>query len=139
MKKVLLAAVVILAAFYSLDRQAPVVDVSAPAETRTTGSSERWHAGQQVQGSGTVSRILADDNGGSRHQRYILRLDSGKTLLVAHNIDLAPRVAGLRDGDTVIVNRTALVVASDSINAVGQPLTSVANVFALIKLLNNTN
>jgi hypothetical protein len=31
------------------------------------------------------------------------------------------------------------VVASDSINAVGQPLTSVANVFALIKLLNNTN
>ena len=32
-----------------------------------------------------------------------------------------------------------LAVASDSINAVGQPLTSVANVFALIKLLNNTN
>lgn len=101
MKKVLLAAVLILAAFYSLDRQAPVVDVSAPAATRTTGSSERWHAGQQVQGSGTVSRILADDNEGSRHQRFILRLDSGKTLLVAHNIDLAPRVAGLRDGDTV--------------------------------------
>lgn len=31
----------------------------------------------------------------------------------------------LRDGDTVIVNRTALAVASDSINVMGQPLTSV--------------
>jgi len=50
---------------------------------------------------GTVSRILTDDNEGSRHQRFILRLDSGRTLLVAHNIDLAPRLAALREGDTV--------------------------------------
>ena len=36
-----------------------------------------------------------------RHQRFVLRLDSGETLLVAHNIDLAPRVEGLRVGDRV--------------------------------------
>jgi hypothetical protein len=48
-----------------------------------------------------VSRILSDDNDGSRHQRFILRLGSGETLLVAHNIDLAPRVSSLREGDTV--------------------------------------
>lgn len=57
--------------------------------------------GKQVQGIGIVSHILADDNDGSRHQRFILRLKSGQTLLVAHNIDLAPRVDNLRKGDVV--------------------------------------
>ena len=61
-------------------------------------------SGSQVQGSGTVIKILPDDNDGSRHQRFILRLDSGRTLLVAHNIDLAPRIASLRVGDTVAFN-----------------------------------
>ena len=46
----------------------------------------------QVEGSGTVERTLSDDNDGSRHQRFILRLASGHTLMVAHNIDLAPRI-----------------------------------------------
>jgi hypothetical protein len=55
----------------------------------------------QVQGSGTVTRILPDDNDGSRHQRFILELASGQTLLVAHNIDLAARVASLEVGDRV--------------------------------------
>lgn len=31
----------------------------------------------QVQGSGTVIRILKDDNQGSRHQKFILKLSSG--------------------------------------------------------------
>jgi len=55
----------------------------------------------QVSGSGNVSRILSDDNKGSRHQRFILRLSSGQTLLVAHNIDLAPRINTLEEGDEV--------------------------------------
>jgi hypothetical protein len=55
----------------------------------------------QVEGQGVVTRVLADDLDGSRHQRFILRLASGQTVLIAHNIDLAPRVAGLREGDTV--------------------------------------
>jgi hypothetical protein len=54
-----------------------------------------------VQGSGTVTRILSDDTDGSRHQRFILRIASGRTLLIAHNIDLAPRIGSLRTGDTV--------------------------------------
>jgi hypothetical protein len=54
-----------------------------------------------VEGSGEVIRILADDTDGGRHQRFILRLASGQTLLVAHNIDLAPRVAQLKVGDSV--------------------------------------
>jgi hypothetical protein len=59
------------------------------------------HSGAVVEGSGVVARLLPDDLEGSRHQRFILELASGRTLLVSHNIDLAPRVAGLTAGDTV--------------------------------------
>jgi ABC-type glycerol-3-phosphate transport system substrate-binding protein len=60
------------------------------------------HAGDlEVEGAGTVTRILADDNEGGRHQRFIVRLASGQTLLIAHNIDVAPRVEDLREGDTI--------------------------------------
>ncbi|WP_448213733.1 DUF3465 domain-containing protein [Colwellia sp. MEBiC06753] len=55
----------------------------------------------QIEGSGKVLKMLSDDNEGSRHQRFILKLSSGQTLLVAHNIDLAPRIASLSVGDTV--------------------------------------
>jgi hypothetical protein len=55
----------------------------------------------QVQAAGKVVRTLADDSHGSRHQRFILRLSSGQTVLIAHNIDLAPRIAGLSAGDKV--------------------------------------
>ena len=60
--------------------------------------------GEQLQGAGIVSRVLADDVQGSRHQRFVVELPSGQTLLIAHNIDLAPRVAGLRPGDRVEFN-----------------------------------
>lgn len=58
-------------------------------------------SGIQVEGEGAVTRILADDDEGSRHQRFIVRLASGQTVLISHNIDLAPRVAGLEEGDSV--------------------------------------
>lgn len=55
----------------------------------------------QVRGEGTVLRTLPDDNEGSRHQRFILELPSGRTLLISHNIDLAPRISSLDRGDRV--------------------------------------
>ena len=60
------------------------------------------HRGNFVaEGGGTVTRVLSDDNDGSRHQRFIVALRSGQTLLISHNIDLAPRVEALAVGDTV--------------------------------------
>lgn len=61
-------------------------------------------SGIQVQGEGVVSKLLADDNDGRRHQRFILALSSGQTILIAHNIDLAPRIATLKPGDSVAFN-----------------------------------
>lgn len=55
----------------------------------------------QVRGSGLVKKLLKDDTKGSRHQRFILRLEDGQTILVAHNIDLAPRIENLQNGDRV--------------------------------------
>lgn len=58
----------------------------------------------KVEGEGTVIRLLPDDVDGSRHQRFIVQLTSGQTLLITHNIDLAPRIAGLKVGDSVGFN-----------------------------------
>ena len=54
-----------------------------------------------VEGEGTVSRLLQDDVDGPRHQRFILRMSSGQTVLISHNLDIAPRVTGLSAGDQV--------------------------------------
>ena len=89
------------------------------------GGPKTWRASKS-----NVELLRINRNGSATREKFQLKLSEG-----ASNTRNPP----LRDGDTVIVNRTALAVASDSINAVGQPLTSVANVFALIKLLNNTN
>ncbi len=74
---------------------------SQGADGALQAAYENRQSGIQVQGQGVVARILPDDNEGSRHQRFILRLDGGQTVLVAHNIDLAPRVGRLRTGDAV--------------------------------------
>lgn len=53
-----------------------------------------------VETAGRVERVLSDDREGSRHQRFVVLIDGGMTVLVAHNIDLAPRVP-LAVGDSV--------------------------------------
>ena len=55
----------------------------------------------QIQGSGIVVKSLPDDLEGSRHQKFILKDNSGQTVLFAHNIDLAPKINALREGDRI--------------------------------------
>lgn len=64
---------------------------------------EEDRSDEQVCLQGTVNKILADDNDGARHQRFIIQLGSGQTILIAHNIDLAERIDGLREGDRIEV------------------------------------
>jgi len=55
----------------------------------------------RVDGSGSVSRVLSDDNQGERHQRFLVLLPTGQSILIVHNIDIAPRVDNLRVGDEI--------------------------------------
>jgi len=66
-------------------------------------AQQTFVSGAHVTASGIVVRILPDDNVGIRHQRFIVKFASGRTLLIAHNIDLAPRIANLRPGDAITV------------------------------------
>lgn len=54
-----------------------------------------------VTGVGRVTKLLKDDNKGSRHQRFVLQVNPQQTVLIAHNIDLAPRIDTLAEGDRV--------------------------------------
>ena len=74
---------------------------SVDADAKLQAAFDGRQSNVQIRGSGVVSKTLPDDNKGSRHQRFILKLSSGQTLLVAHNIDLAPRIPQLKKGDTV--------------------------------------
>lgn len=73
------------------------------AETEIAALYQQQQSDVQVEVKGTVIRLLEDDNQGSRHQRFIIEMADGHTLLVAHNIDLAPRVPGLERGDMVTI------------------------------------
>jgi hypothetical protein len=53
--------------------------------------------------SGVVEAILPDDVEGSQHQRFILQLEDQQTVLIVHNVDIAPRIVGLQEGDRISV------------------------------------
>lgn len=106
MKKLIFLALIIVLAggFYLQDQGISVPNfsiTSQSADNTLKNAYENRQSNIQVQGEGIVIKILPDDLEGSRHQRFILRLDTGQTLLVAHNIDLAPRINRLNTGNTV--------------------------------------
>lgn len=74
---------------------------SANGADQVAAAFENHRSNVQVQGRGEVTKVLPDDREGSPHQRFIVRVPSGKTVLVAHNIELANRVASLKAGDRV--------------------------------------
>lgn len=114
MKKLILIAAILFAGYtYFTKQHAPLPpDAASTSPSREVGRSDNAIASAfaahrsnvPVSGQGVVARLLPDDNSGSRHQKFILRLASGQTLLVAHNIDLAPRIGGLGEGDPIEFN-----------------------------------
>jgi len=103
MKK-LIPVFIIVGLVYGIQEYQSFTDsgsVNGTAQYNPAATHENWQSGDQVRGSGTVSHVLPDDNDGSRHQRFIVELSFGRTLLIAHNIDLAPRVRSIKEGDSV--------------------------------------
>lgn len=107
-----LAGAVYLGLMPVVQTSAPQVEIRPEAPKAKPGNTDaalenaylkrlRHH---QVRGQGTVIKLLPDDNQGSRHQRFLLRLSSDRTLLISHNIDLAPRIESLQPGDPVEFN-----------------------------------
>src|SRR5512138_3130136 len=83
---------------------APAINTDGAAsdsDQRLARAFAQRESNLQIGGTGTVRRLLSDDNDGSRHQRFIIELKTGQTLLIAHNIDLAPRIISLDVGDEV--------------------------------------
>ncbi|MDO4640236.1 MAG: DUF3465 domain-containing protein [Neisseria sp.] len=74
---------------------------TAAFEQKLKEAHQNNQSNLQIEGKGIVSKVLLDDNKGSRHQRFIIRLNNGQTILIAHNIDLAQKIKNLRKGDTV--------------------------------------
>ncbi|MDO9316653.1 MAG: DUF3465 domain-containing protein [Gammaproteobacteria bacterium] len=115
MKNVFLILLVVSGIYFGFGQtpgESPIKEVST-SETFGSSQSEslpavvrfnQQDAGRQFQGEGVVTRILSDDNDDGRHQRFILSLTSGQTILIAHNIDLAPRISAIRVGDSVEFN-----------------------------------
>lgn len=83
---------------------APGPETGAPTASSSEAAIARFFAehrsGELVEVEGVVERVLSDDRAGSPHQRFIVRLANGMTLLVAHNIALATRV-DVEPGDRV--------------------------------------
>ena len=55
----------------------------------------------QVQGSGIVVKVLKDDTNGLKHQKFLLKVSDNITILIAHNLDIAPRVEDIHEGDGI--------------------------------------
>jgi len=104
-KKTALLIVIVFSLYGYLDHNPYVTQSFAKQSTADDSvlisAYKNQESNIQVNGSGIVIQNLADDTNGSRHQKFILKLSSGQTLLISHNIDLAPRINALRKGDTV--------------------------------------
>ena len=103
MKFGLLAVVLCLTALSACTSASPINTKGAVSESdqRLARAFDQHEGALQIEGTGTVTRLLSDDNDGRRHQRFILELETGQTILIAHNIDLAPRIISLEVGDEV--------------------------------------
>jgi len=96
----LLVVLALLVWYFNQQDDASLVPAAADGVIEQAIAGQR--SGVWVDTDGRITRLLADDNEGSRHQRFILALDSGDTVLVAHNIDLAERIP-LGKGDRIAV------------------------------------
>jgi len=84
-------------------QQPAPASAEAVAETSNAAIEQAFETRKsdvQLGGHGVVVKLLKDDNKGSRHQKFLVKINAQQTLLFAHNIDLAPRIP-LQAGDEI--------------------------------------
>ncbi|MES2124803.1 MAG: DUF3465 domain-containing protein [Gemmatimonadota bacterium] len=81
---------------------APSASIDASANQALRDAANQQRSNVQLLAVGRVIRLLPDDNEGSRHQKFLFRAAPDLTVLVAYNLDLAPRIP-LAIGDSVQV------------------------------------
>ena len=103
--------------------------ITVPANTPlvqgvlAAGGPIAWRANR-----GDVELVRINRNGTATRMKFALNLDQG-----ASNSKNPP----LRDGDTVVVKRSGLAVASDALTALVDPLSPIINALNFIEIINN--
>lgn len=81
----------------------------------------------------------------NRNNVELVRINrDGTATLRRYSIDYrlgvsGPRNPPLRDGDSIIVNRSVLATGTDTLNAITTPLSGLVNILALVEILRNNN
>lgn len=97
-RPVVFALVVVAAATAWLFEQGVIGGSARAGADLTDGAQSLQYAfdkklnDEWIEATARVTRLLSDDQEGSAHQRFIVKAGAGQSLLIAHNIDLAPRV-----------------------------------------------
>ncbi|CAN5464611.1 hypothetical protein BH10ACI3_BH10ACI3_08960 [soil metagenome] len=83
-----------------------MIGCSAPKQDAEPGNGitkayQQHKSNVQVTGDGVVMRVLPDDTSGLTHQRFIVQIPSGQTILIEFNTDVATRIEDLEAGDAV--------------------------------------
>ncbi|MFM9835005.1 MAG: DUF3465 domain-containing protein [Methylophilaceae bacterium] len=81
--------------------EASIDAASQPANATIEQAFKQRKSNLEVEGKGIVTKILADDNNGLKHQKFLVKVSPEQTLLFAHNLDLSPRINQLAIGDTI--------------------------------------
>jgi len=82
-------------------REPPAVAAPTCDDTALTDAYRDHRSRVEVCGQGVIAKVLRDDTVGSRHQRFIVRVAQGQTVLIAYNFDIAPRIEGLHSGSPI--------------------------------------
>jgi hypothetical protein len=78
----------------------PAIQNSNSTLNKIRQAADSQKSGWWLTTQGKVIKLLKDDTKGHQHQKFLIKLSPDITLLVAHNMDLAPRVP-LKKGDTI--------------------------------------
>jgi len=89
------------------------------------GGPRTWRAK-----TSNVELVRINRNGTATREMFAINYSQGVS---------GARNPPLRDGDTVIVNRSNYAVATDALDAVTRPLTGAFNVWGLVRLIQNTS